>query len=59
MERLETCVDILIKVSFVYIGKKIIKIVATDAEQGIYIKRSDYYGIQAQNYYVQASQSCN
>ena len=36
-------------------GKKIIEIVVTDAEQGIYIKRSDYYGIQAQNYHVQAS----
>jgi hypothetical protein len=45
MERLETCVDILIKVSFVYIGKKIIKIVVTDAEQGIYVKRSNYYSI--------------
>jgi hypothetical protein len=47
MERLETCVDILIKVSFVYIGKKIIEIVVTDAKQGIYVKRSDYYGIWA------------
>jgi hypothetical protein len=47
IERLETYVDILIKVSFVYIGKKIIEIVVIDAEQGIYIKRSDYYSIQA------------
>jgi hypothetical protein len=47
VERLETCVDILIKVSFVYIGKKIIEIVVTDAEQGIYIKHSDYCGIRA------------
>jgi len=45
MERLETCVDILIKVSFVYMGKKIVEIVVTDAEQGMYIKRSDYCGI--------------
>jgi hypothetical protein len=28
-------------------GKKIVKIVVTDAEQGIYVKRSDYYGIRA------------
>ena len=49
------CVDILIKVSFVYIGKKIIKIIVTDVKQGIYIKRSDYYGIQAQNYHIRAS----
>jgi hypothetical protein len=28
-------------------GKKIVEIIVTDAEQGIYIKRSDYYGIQA------------
>jgi hypothetical protein len=41
------CVDILIKVSFVYIGKKIIEIVVMDTEQGIYIKRSDYCGIRA------------
>ena len=38
-------IDILIGVSFVYMGKKIIEIVVTDAEQGIYIKRSDYYNI--------------
>ena len=41
------CVDILIEVSFIYIGKKIIKIVVTDIEQGIYVKHSDYYGIRA------------
>jgi hypothetical protein len=40
-------VNILIKVSFVYIGKKIIKIIVTNTKQGIYIKRSDYYSIQA------------
>jgi hypothetical protein len=40
-------VDILIKVSFVYIGKKIIKIIVIDVEQGIYIKYSDYCGIRA------------
>jgi hypothetical protein len=41
------CIDILIKVSFVYIRKKIVEIIVTDAEQGIYVKRSDYYSIQA------------
>jgi hypothetical protein len=30
--------------------KKIIEIVVTDTKQGIYVKRSDYYGIQAYNY---------
>ena len=49
------CVDILIEVSFVYMGKKIVEIIVIDVEQGIYVKRSDYYGIQAQNYYVRAS----
>ena len=47
IERLEMCIDILIKVSFIYIEKKIIEIVVTDAEQGIYVKHSDYCGIQA------------
>ena len=47
MERLETYVDILIKVSFIYMGKKIIEIVVMDAEQGMYVKRSNYYGIRA------------
>jgi hypothetical protein len=28
-------------------GKKIIEIIVTDAEQGIYVKRSNYYGIWA------------
>ena len=46
MERLETYIDILIEVSFVYIGKKIVEIIVMDTEQGIYIKRSNYYGIQ-------------
>jgi len=32
-------INILIKVSFIYIKKKIIKIVITDTKQGIYIKR--------------------
>jgi hypothetical protein len=32
MERLETCVDILIEVSFVYMGKKIVEIIVMDAE---------------------------
>jgi hypothetical protein len=45
MERLEICIDILIKVSFIYMGKKIVEIIVMDAKQGIYIKRSDYYGI--------------
>jgi hypothetical protein len=47
IERLEMCIDILIKVSFIYIEKKIIEIVVTDAEQGIYVKHSDYYSIRA------------
>jgi hypothetical protein len=47
MERLETCVNILIKVSFIYIGKKIIEIIVINIKQGIYIKRSNYYSIQA------------
>jgi hypothetical protein len=35
--------------------KKIIEIIVTDAEQEIYVKRSDYCDIQAQNYHVRAS----
>jgi hypothetical protein len=52
IERLETYINILIKVSFIYIRKKIIKIIVTDTKQGIYIKYSNYYGIRAYNYHI-------